>query len=90
MIIGDRFWDSLDADMQQVIKTAALEAGREERAETIRDGEIAKQKLTEAGTAIHPLSAEEKAWAIAQTAVVYDQFKDEFTPGLVDAIRKQG
>jgi hypothetical protein len=33
------------------------------------------------------LSAEEKAEAIAKTAVVYDQFADMFTPGLVDAIR---
>jgi TRAP-type C4-dicarboxylate transport system substrate-binding protein len=88
MIIGDRFWDSLDADMKAIIKTAAIEAGREERLETIRDGEIAKQKLTAEGAKIQPLSATERAWAKAQTAVVYDQFRDMFTPGLVDAIRK--
>ena len=27
--------------------------------------------------------------SFGQTAVVYDQFRDMFTPGLVDAIRKQ-
>ena len=88
MIIGDKFWDSLDADMKAIIKTAAIEAGREERLETIRDGEIAKQKLTAEGAKIQPLSATERAWAIEQTSVVYDQFRDMFTPGLVDAIRK--
>jgi len=89
MIIGDRFWESLSPEVKAVIKTAALEAGREERKETIRDGEIAKQKLTAEGAKIQPLSAEELAWAKSQTAVVYDQFRDMFTPGLVDAIRKQ-
>jgi TRAP-type C4-dicarboxylate transport system substrate-binding protein len=88
MIIGDRFWDSLSPEIQKVIKVAALEAGREERLETIRDGEIAKQKLAEEGATIKPLSAEEKAWAIEKTAVVYDQFRDTFTAGLVDAIKK--
>ena len=88
MIIGDRFWESLDADVQAVIKTAAIEAGREERAETIRDGEIAKQKLLQEGATIKPLSAKEKAWAIEKTAVVYDQFRDTFTAGLVDKIKK--
>ena len=71
-----------------VAQRAAIEAGREERAETIRDGEVAKQKLVEEGARIQPLSATERAWAIEQTSVVYDQFRDMFTPGLVDAIRK--
>jgi TRAP-type C4-dicarboxylate transport system substrate-binding protein len=88
MIIGDRFWESLGADVQAVIKTAAIKAGREERAETIRDGEIAKQKLVAQGATIKTLSAEEKARAIEQTAVVYDQFRDTFTAGLVDKIKK--
>jgi TRAP-type C4-dicarboxylate transport system substrate-binding protein len=88
MIIGDRFWAGLSAEVQAVIKKAAIEAGREERAETIRDGERAKVRLVqEEGATIHKLSAEERAEAIAKTAVVYDQFADMFTPGLVDAIR---
>ena len=89
MIIGDKFWASLSAEVQAVIKKAAIEAGREERAETIRDGERAKVRLVqEQGAEIHVLSAEEKAWAIEQTAGVYEQFASMFTPGLVDSIRK--
>ena len=89
MIIGDAFWNSLSPEVQAVIKKAAIEAGREERAETIRDGEIAKKRLVaEEGAVIHPLTAEEKAWAVAKTAVVYDQFRDMFTPGLVEKIQK--
>lgn len=89
MIIGEKFWSSLSTDVQAVIKTAAVLAGREERAETIRDGERAKVRLVqEEGATIHRLSTEEKADAIAKTAVVYDQFADMFTPGLVNSIKK--
>jgi TRAP-type C4-dicarboxylate transport system substrate-binding protein len=91
MIIGDKFWASLSPEVQVIIKKAAIEAGREERAETIRDGERAKVRLVqEEGATIYKLSAEEKADAIAKTAVVYDQFRDMFSPGLVDSIKKQG
>jgi TRAP-type C4-dicarboxylate transport system substrate-binding protein len=89
MIIGEKFWSSLSTDVQAVIKTSAVLAGREERAETIRDGERAKVRLVqEEGATIHRLSTEEKADAIAKTAVVYDQFADMFTPGLVNSIKK--
>jgi len=88
MIISDKFWAGLSPDVQAIVKKAAVEAGREERAETIRDSERAKIRLVqEEGATIHSLSAEERAEAVAKTAVVYDQFADIFTPGLVDAIR---
>jgi TRAP-type C4-dicarboxylate transport system substrate-binding protein len=89
MIIGNRFWNSVSPEVQQIIKKAAVLAGREERAETIRDGERAKVRLVqEEGATIHRLSTEEKADAVAKTAVVYEQFADMFTPGLVDSIKK--
>jgi TRAP-type C4-dicarboxylate transport system substrate-binding protein len=89
MIIGDKFWASLTPEVQAIVKKAAIEAGREERAETIRDGERAKVRLVqEEGAAIYTLSAQERADAVAKTAVVYDQFADMFTPGLVDQIRQ--
>jgi TRAP-type C4-dicarboxylate transport system substrate-binding protein len=89
MIIGDKFWASLSPEVQSIVKQAAIEAGREERAETIRDGERAKVRLVqEEGATIYPLSTSERAEAIAKTAVVYDQFAEMFTPGLVDKIKK--
>jgi TRAP-type C4-dicarboxylate transport system substrate-binding protein len=90
MIIGDKFWDSLSADVQAVLKKAAIEAGRQERLETIADGERAKVRLTEQGSTVHALSTDERAEAIAKTAVVYDELGGMFTSGLVDAIRAQG
>jgi TRAP-type C4-dicarboxylate transport system substrate-binding protein len=88
MIIGDQFWAGLSSEVQAVIKRAAVEAGREERAETIRDGERAQVRLVQEGATIHKLSAEQRAEAVAKTAVVYDQLAEMFTPGLVDQIRQ--
>jgi len=88
MIIGDKFWNSLSSDVQAVIKQAAILAGREERAETIRDGERAKQRLVEEGAEIHSLSQQARADAVAQTLSVYEQFNNMFTPGLVEKIRR--
>lgn len=87
MIIADSFWNGLSDDVKSVIKRAAIEAGREERAETIRDGERAKLRLVSEGATINPLSAEEKQIAKQKTSVVYAQFENFFTPGLVDKIR---
>ena len=71
-----------------MIKDAALKAGRKERETTIMDGEEAKEKLKAEGVAIHELTPEEKAEFIEKTKVVYEEFKDTFTPGLIDKIKK--
>jgi TRAP-type C4-dicarboxylate transport system substrate-binding protein len=88
MIIGDRFWDSLSPEVQAVIKQAAVLAGREERAETIRDGARAEQRLVaEEGANIVKWTQEQREAAKIALSSVYDQFSDTFTPGLVDSIR---
>jgi TRAP-type C4-dicarboxylate transport system substrate-binding protein len=71
-----------------VLKDAAIKAGRKERETTIQDGEEAKEKLRAEGIEIHSLTPEEKAEFIEKTKVVYEQFKDTFTPGLIDKMKK--
>lgn len=88
MIIGDRFWDSLSPAVQDVIKRAAVLAGREERAETIRDGARAEQRLiAEEGANIVKWTQQQRDAAKSALSSVYDQFSDTFTPGLVDKVR---
>ena len=88
MIIGDRFWDSLSPAVQDVIKQAAVLAGREERAETIRDGDRAEHRLiAEEGANIVKWTQEQREAAKIALSSVYDQFSDTFTPGLVDSVR---
>jgi len=90
MIIGNRFWDSLSPEVQAVIKQAAVLAGREERAETIRDGARAEQQLMEQeGANIVKWTQEQRESAKAALSDVYDQFRDTFTPGLIDAIERK-
>ncbi|CAB4137467.1 DctP TRAP-type C4-dicarboxylate transport system, periplasmic component [uncultured Caudovirales phage] len=89
MIVGDRFWNTLSPETQAVIKQAAILAGREERAETIRDGARAEQRLVEEeGANIVKWTQEQREAAQAELAHVYEQFRDTFTPGLVDKVRK--
>jgi len=90
MIIGDKFWTSLSPEVQAVIKQAAILAGREERAETIRDGARAERRLVEEeGANIVKWTQEQREAAKAELAHVYDQFRDMFTPGLVEAIERK-
>jgi TRAP-type C4-dicarboxylate transport system substrate-binding protein len=90
MIVGDKFWTSLSPEVQAVIKTAAVLAGREERAETIRDGARAEKRLIEEeGANIVKWTQEQRKTAKAKLAHVYDQFRDTFTPGLVEAIERE-
>ena len=90
MIIGDQFWSSLSPEVQAVIKTAAILAGREERAETIRDGARAEKRLVEEeGANIVKWTQEQREAAKVALSGVYDQFRDSFTPGLIEAIEKK-
>jgi len=88
VIITDTFWNSLDAELQQVIKTAAVKAGRSERVESIIDGEQAKERFVSEGKEVVRLSTQDQKEFRQRTAVVYDKFKDFFSPGLVDQIQK--
>jgi TRAP-type C4-dicarboxylate transport system substrate-binding protein len=90
MIIGDKFWATMSPEVQAVIKQAAILAGREERAETIRDGARAEQRLVaEEGANIVKWTQEQREAAKVALSGVYDQFRDSFTPGLIEAIEKK-
>jgi TRAP-type C4-dicarboxylate transport system substrate-binding protein len=90
MIVGDRFWNTLSPEVQAVIKQAAILAGREERAETIRDGARAERRLVEEeGANIVKWTQEQRESAKTALSGVYDQFRDTFTPGLIESIERQ-
>lgn len=88
MIIADSFWNSLSDDVKAVIKDAAIQAGRNERAETISDGEQAKIKLSQQGKPVVVPSQEEILDFKARTKVVYQQFENTFSTGLLDRIQR--
>jgi len=88
MIMRNDFYEKLSPEVKAVLKEAAIKAGRKERETTIQDGEEAKEKLKAEGIEVHLLTPEEKAEFIEKTKVVYQEFKDTFTPGLIDKIKK--
>ena len=88
MIMRNDFYKKLSPEVQAVLKEAAIKAGRKERETTIMDGEEAKQRLKDEGVDVKELTPEQRAEFKEKTQVVYEQFKDTFTPGLVDKIKK--
>jgi TRAP-type C4-dicarboxylate transport system substrate-binding protein len=88
MLVSEQFWDSLSDNVRAIIKSAAVEAGRLERLETIEDGDQARQQLIKDGATVIDLSAEDEKMFRERTAVVYEQFADLFELGLIDQIKR--
>jgi TRAP-type C4-dicarboxylate transport system substrate-binding protein len=87
MIIQTDFWNSLDSEMQKAMRESAVSAAREERAESIKDGELAKIKAKCEGIEIVELSAEDMTKFEKATEVVYEKFNSFFSEGLISRIK---
>lgn len=88
MIIGDRFWESLSDEVRAVIKTAAIQAGRNERQTTIEDGEQARDRLIREGKTVYEPTAEETAEMKTKMKAVYDEFESTFSDNLIERIQR--
>ncbi|MBC7429471.1 MAG: TRAP transporter substrate-binding protein [Bacteriovorax sp.] len=88
MIIEKKFWSTLDKELQDLMRAAAVDAAREERAESIRDGEEAKIKAKKEGIEIVTLSDAEMSKFSEATKVVYEKFDNFFSPGLIQRIKQ--
>jgi TRAP-type C4-dicarboxylate transport system substrate-binding protein len=88
IIIATKFWDTLDADTQQIMKDAALDAARAERKEAVEQipGIIAdcKQK----NVPVISMSTEETDKFKTLVAPLYSKYKDYFTTDLINQIQK--
>lgn len=88
MIVQNNFWDSLSSELQTLMRTSAIEAAREERAESIRDGENAKIQAKSEGIELVELSAEEMRKFEEATRPVYEKFESFFSSGLITKIKR--
>lgn len=82
------FFNSLDSDLQEIVKQAAIEAGRYEREISIDDAPATEQQARKDGFKVIKLSAKEREQFVKATEQVYQQFENYFTPGLVDQLRR--
>ena len=87
IIIDKNFLAGLSVELQAVLKEAAIEAGRYERAVAVAEVEPTKARCEQDGITVVQLSAEDELAFREASESVYAQFADAFTPGLVDSIR---
>lgn len=87
IIINKDFLAGLTAEQQQIMKEAALEAGRYERAVAVAEVEPTKARCEQDGIPVVRLSAQDEQLFREKSEQVYVQFANAFTPGLVNSIR---
>lgn len=88
IIVNKGLWATLDAATQQIFADAALAAAQIERAESLEDIDAVQTRAKLDGIQVSYLNATERAKFKLATEVVYEQYQDYFTPGLIDQIKK--
>jgi len=87
IIVNQDFFAEFDADVQQILSTAAFNAARTERRESVADIPNILAECEENGVEVVRMSDAELAKFKAVTADVYAMYDDYFTTGLVDNIK---
>lgn len=87
IIVNKDFLASLTADQQRVMKEAAIEAGRYERAVAVAEVEPTRARCEQDGIPVVRLNDSDLERFKQASEQVYAQFADTFTPGLVNSIR---
>jgi TRAP-type C4-dicarboxylate transport system substrate-binding protein len=88
IVVNVDWWNELDASIQQIFSESALEAARNERALSLKDGAASLATLEQNGVNVIELTAEEKNELRQRTETVYSKYQDYFEPGLVSSIRR--
>lgn len=88
IIVNTDFYANLSKDLQNIVKDAAVEAARFERQISVDDVQPTSSRARSEGINIVDLSEQDKAELVKMTQVVYEQFADYFTPGLVESIKQ--
>ena len=89
IIVNQDFFKQFDAETQEIMATAAFNAARKERRESVADIPNILAECEARGVEVVTMSAKEKAKFEAVTSTVYEKFADYFTPGLVKKIQLQ-
>jgi TRAP-type C4-dicarboxylate transport system substrate-binding protein len=87
IIVNQDFMKQFDTETQEIMATAAFNAARKERRESVADIPNILAKCEAEGVEVVSMSAEEQSKFKAVTASVYEKFANYFTPGLVQSIQ---
>lgn len=88
IIVNQDFFAQFSPEVQEIMSTAAFNAARAERRESVADIPNILAECQERGVEVVRMDATEEADFKAVTSQVYDMYKDYFSPGLVDNIIK--
>ena len=87
IIVNQDFFKQFDAETQEIMATAAFNAARKERRESVADIPNILAECEAKGVEVISMSADEQAKFKEVTSKVYDKFADYFTKGLVQSIQ---
>lgn len=87
IIVNQDFFGQFSLEVQEIMSTAAFNAARTERRESVADIPNILAECEEKGIEVVRMSAEEEIKFRAVTEKVYDMYQDYFTHGLVDKIK---
>jgi TRAP-type C4-dicarboxylate transport system substrate-binding protein len=89
IIVNQDFMSQFSAEVQEILATAAFNAARQERRESVANIPEILELCEKEGVQVVKMSAEEECKFKAITSQVYDMYADYFTPGLVQKIQLQ-
>jgi TRAP-type C4-dicarboxylate transport system substrate-binding protein len=87
IIVNQDFMKQFDEQTQEIMATAAFNAARKERRESVANIPEILAECEAKGVEVVKMSAEEQSKFKAVTSKVYEKFADYFTPGLVQKIQ---
>jgi TRAP-type C4-dicarboxylate transport system substrate-binding protein len=87
IIIATKFWDTLDAETQAIMKDAALNAARIERRESVEDVASIIEQCKEKNIPVVTMTEDETAKFKKATEVVYDKYSNFFSNDLINKIK---
>lgn len=87
IIVNQSFFKQFDAATQEIMATAAFNAARTERRQSVADVPNVQAEVRFEGIKVVQMSKTEEDKFKKVTSQVYDMYKDYFTPGLVQQIQ---
>lgn len=87
--MNETFFQSLDQDLQDIVKEAALRASRLERQWSVEDAQKFEDDCAKNGITITTLSDEDQARFREQAMKVYEKWESYFMPGMIRHIQSQ-
>jgi len=89
IIVNKDFMSQFDEETQEIMATAAFNAARKERRESVADIPNILAECEEKGVEVVRMNQTEQKKFKEVTSSVYEKFADYFTPGLVQKIQLQ-